>query len=352
MVQLLKIKERICQFTGKYEVYAVALCRFLVAFAAFRLINQNIGYMDELEQYPVALLLALLCSFLPSGVMMFFAVVLILAQFYALSLELCGIAALLFLILYCLYLRFSSRKGLYVVLTSVLSVFGVPYTMPVAAGLLSPPYTAVSVVCGEVVYFFLRDVKRSAALFTGDDTSSLSVVTQAVTGLLQDKEMYLYLAAFAAATVMVYCVRRLSADHARTVAAALGVVLQLVVICAGEIALGNTSALAPVIVGCIVSLLIALVIDFMSLSVDCTREEHVQFEDDEYYYYVKAVPKTYVPAAELEVKKINTRKSKPRKLSKGRKVKKVHMPEQEKEETLEDQVMKAIRDEDEKEKTE
>lgn len=64
MVQLLKIKEHIYRFIGKYEIYAMAVFRFLVAFLAFSLINHQIGYMDILKEYPIALLCALLCSFL------------------------------------------------------------------------------------------------------------------------------------------------------------------------------------------------------------------------------------------------------------------------------------------------
>ena len=35
---------------------------------------------------------------------------------------------------------------------------------------------------------------------------------------------------------------------------------------------------------------------------DYTRTEHVQFEDDDYYYYVKAVPKKTVAVREVTVK--------------------------------------------------
>ena len=62
MVQLLKIKEHIYRFIGKYEIYAMAVFRFLVAFLAFSLINHQIGYMDILKEYPIALLCALLLS--------------------------------------------------------------------------------------------------------------------------------------------------------------------------------------------------------------------------------------------------------------------------------------------------
>ena len=45
----------------------------------------------------------------------------------------------------------------------------------------------------------------------------------------------------------------------------------------------------------------------MIFSVDYSRTQRMQFEDDEYYYYVKAVPKIVVSAPEKTVKKINER---------------------------------------------
>ena len=65
------------------------------------------------------------------------------------------------------------------------------------------------------------------------------------------------------------------------------------------------------IVGTIVSVLAAKVVEFFVFSVDYSRTEKVQFEDDEYYYYVKAIPKINVAAPSRTVKKINSHKRKP-----------------------------------------
>ena len=54
-----------------------------------------------------------------------------------------------------------------------------------------------------------------------------------------------------------------------------------------------------------VSLLIAMIVEFFAFSVDYSRTEYTQFEDDEYYYYVKAVPKACVTTSERSIKKIN-----------------------------------------------
>ena len=290
MVQLLKIKEHIYRFIGKYEIYAMAVFRFLVAFLAFSLINHQIGYMDILKEYPIALLCALLCSFLPSGMMLFFGALLILLNCYALSLELCGIVALIFVALFCIYYRFTSKKGIYTVLTSVLGIAGIPYVMPVAAGILDRIYTVVAVVCGEFVYFLLKSVNQNAALFSAKETiTKKSVVTLAVLQIFTDKEMYFYLAAFAAAAVIVSCVRRLSVDYSRV--------------------------------------------------------EHTQFEDDEYYYYVRAVPKAFVSVEDKQVKHINAKRTKKRKSTRGKKVNSVHVnTEKEIGDELEEQVLKELHD--------
>ena len=47
----------------------------------------------------------------------------------------------------------------------------------------------------------------------------------------------------------------------------------------------------------------------MFFAVDFRRTEYVQYEDDEYYYYVKAVPKINVAGEDVKVKQINARKT-------------------------------------------
>ena len=55
-----------------------------------------------------------------------------------------------------------------------------------------------------------------------------------------------------------------------------------------------------------VSFLISLVLTFFFFNLDYTRIESVQFEDDDYYYYVKAVPKVTVSDSLRTVKTIST----------------------------------------------
>ena len=60
-----------------------------------------------------------------------------------------------------------------------------------------------------------------------------------------------------------------------------------------------------VILGGLLTVVIAWFLQFFLHSVDYTKAEKVQFEDDDYYYYVKAVPKIKVaaPAKKKPVKR-------------------------------------------------
>ncbi|MCD7982533.1 MAG: hypothetical protein LUF32_09585 [Clostridiales bacterium] len=344
MIQLLKLRERFFRFVGRYEFYVMAAVRFVIAFAAFSLINSVTGYMDVLSDYPIVLVFALISSFLPAGMMMFLGAVLILLQFYALSAVLCLITAIIFIILFCVYLRFSDRKGLYTVLTPVLGVLGIPYVMPVASGLFAEPYAVISVVCGEVAYFILKRVSAGSALFSAsNDTSTTSTVTFAVTEILADQEMYLYLAAFVISAVAVYCVRRLPVDQAHMASVVVGTVIQFAIIGGGEIFFGNTQELIRILIGCAVSLVIMLFLAFMMRSLDYSRVERVQFEDDEYYYYVKAVPKASVRPEDRQVKHIHSSHTRGKKNPRGKKAR-AEDSRRSGEESLEEQVMREFRE--------
>ena len=59
------------------------------------------------------------------------------------------------------------------------------------------------------------------------------------------------------------------------------------------------------IVYTVVSVVVGLLLEFFVFGGDYSRTERLEYEDDEYYYYVKAVPKAAVATSERSIKKIN-----------------------------------------------
>ena len=305
MSELLELKERLRHFYGKYEVYLLPVIKFILALTTFMLISNNIGYMTRISTISVDLVLALLCAILPVNAIVVFSVALILANLYALSLEVCAVALLLFLLIGLLYFRFSPKDGYFSILTPVCFTLHIPYVMPISAGLLKNPVSMISVASGTVVYYFLKGIKENEVLLSAVDEESAKATSKfivALNQLLDNKEMYLVLAAFVLMVMLVYVIRRMSVDHAWVIAVTTGVLVEFFVLFAGYLILGITGRTMWLIIGNVISLAVGMVLQFLFFNLDYTRTERVQFEDDEYYYYVKAVPKLYVATKEKQVK--------------------------------------------------
>ena len=151
--------------------------------------------------------------------------------------------------------------------------------------------------------FFLNGVKQNETTLGGVDEkdAATSKIVVALNQLLGNREMYLVLAIMVVTLVIVYIIRKMSIEHAWAVAIIFGILFEAVGMIAGDMVLGISGKTITVLVGSIISCVIAFVIQFLFFNLDYSRTERLQFEDDEYYYYVKAVPKAIVAGTDKKV---------------------------------------------------
>ena len=71
MTTLLVAKQYIKNFISKYEVYLKPLMKLILALAALMMINAKIGYMHRIDNISVVLIVALMCSFMPTNFIIF-----------------------------------------------------------------------------------------------------------------------------------------------------------------------------------------------------------------------------------------------------------------------------------------
>lgn len=131
--------------------------------------------------------------------------------------------------------------------------------------------------------------------------AATSKIVVALNQLLGNREMYLVLAIMVVTLVIVYIIRKMSIEHAWAVAIIFGILFEAVGMIAGDMVLGISGKTITILVGSIISCVIAFVIQFLFFNLDYSRTERLQFEDDEYYYYVKAVPKAIVAGTDKKV---------------------------------------------------
>lgn len=306
MTKILEIKDKMIKFCGEYEAYLFPVVKFFVALVTFMLINSNVGFMDKINMITVPLVLALICCLLPVNAIIWCAAVLILLNMYALSIIVAATTLVLFILVYLVYFRFAPKDGLLAVLTPICFHWRIPYVVPVAAGLLREVYSVVAVVAGTIMYYFLNGVKTNAAeiveVTTNEETKLVAKFNVVIGQVLGNKELYLVVCILALSTVVVCVIRKIRLDYVWPVAIVSGILVQLVGLFIGLLELGVSGKAVEIIVGNILALILGFVLQFLFMNLDYARTERVQFEDDEYYYYVKAVPKKMVASEEKTVK--------------------------------------------------
>ena len=275
-----------------------------------QLINSRLGYMETIDRMTVVLIVALMCSFMPMNFIVLMSAVFVLLHLYTFSMECAAVIGAGFLLLFLLYLRFSPKDTVVVVLLPLCFLLRIPYVIPISMGLVGAPTSAVSVACGVMVYYMIHYVTQNATVIAAmADEETAAKFKFIIDGLMKNREMVVTIAAFAMTVIVVYLLRRLSIDYAWTIAMTAGAVVNIMVLLVGDLIFEINQPLISVILGTVISFLLALVLQFFVFYVDYSRTEKVQFEDDEYYYYVKAVPKVTVAKPDKKVKQISSTRS-------------------------------------------
>lgn len=309
MMGLLVFKERLKEFYARFEIYITPVIKFIFSLLAFALMNKNIGFMSKLTAGYIPLVLALVCSFLPYGAISFLAASFMLVHLSGISIEITLVMAVFILVVGLLYYGFQPGDSYLLVLTPVFFLLKIPYAIPLIVGLSGSVVSVIPVSCGVFIYYALLYVKQNAGVLTNDmSVDEVVKFMQLMKSLMSNKLMLVMVTAFALSLVVVAVTRSLSVDYSWIIAIVAGTIAQLGVIFIGDIAADVSVSVIGLLAGILISIVIAGIYIFFVFAVDYSRTEYVQFEDDDYYYYVKAVPKLTVSAPDVKVQKINARK--------------------------------------------
>lgn len=308
MNKLYEIKGHISKYYGKYSNYVDKAIKFIVALLSVTFINQTIGYSEIISNPFMSVLLSVICMMLPSPMTVALMMIATLLQFLTVSVGATIVATALFLIMFGFYVRYAPGKAIIILLVPIAFMLQVPVALPIVLGLIGTPICILPLSMGTIVYYFLSYVKANSTLLeTVGEGGVLEQVATYTQDILVHKEMWCSIIAFAICLLLVYNVRRMSVDYAWDIAIVAGALGNINAMAYGYIIMDIQLSYISLIVGSVIAVLIAFIVKFFVFTVDYTRTERLQFEDDEYYYYVKAVPKVSVTIPEKTVKRINER---------------------------------------------
>ncbi|MBP5225285.1 MAG: hypothetical protein J6Z38_06875 [Lachnospiraceae bacterium] len=283
-------------FYGKYNPYLDGLLRFLFAMLSFMTVFFHTGYNQVISNPVIAVLLAVVCAFLPVTAVPVLTCTLLVIEFLSVSVEVAAIACVILAMMVLLYFIFKAGDSWIMTLTMLVCLWGVPaLALPVA--LVISPLQVLVAVFGCVLYGLIIVVKKDISVLSAQ-TGSLTLlgrVNLLLTDLFTHQRFLLVLAVLAASLIVIAFIRRAKFNHAGAFAMAVGIFIFIVSYMGGCYLLELSVNYVLLAVSLAGAGLCAFVMLYMIRNFDFKRTEEVQFEDDEYFYFVKAVPKATIP---------------------------------------------------------
>lgn len=306
MNRLLEAKGYVSKYYAKHSNIVDKAIKFIVAILSLTFINQNIGFSEIISKPFMTIILSLICMMLPAPMTIVFMVIATLLQLLTLSSGATIVAGVLFVIMYGFYIRYAPGKSIVILLMPIAFMLHIPVAVPIVLGLIGSPICILPVSMGTIVYYLIDYVQSNSTLLgTVGEGGVMEQVATYAQQILVNREMWCSIIAFAICLLLVYNVRRMSVDYSWEIAIIAGTLGNINAMAYGYIIMDIKLSYVSLIVGSIVAVLIAFIVKFFVFAVDYTRTEKLQFEDDEYYYYVKAVPKVSVTIPEKTVKRIH-----------------------------------------------
>lgn len=303
MTLFIEIRSKIRHFLTLREEWVVRVMRFALSFLSLTLINHVIGYQKILNHWWVSLLIALICTFVPiqgiSMIILFIGVI----HLTTLATDVAVVALVLLLINYIICSYFQSKETYHLIAGPVCFHLHIPFLMPISTGLLRGMNELPNAVLGAVVAYYLKVVSENASAFM-EPNSEMTASILVQSKLLTNPMFYIFVATTAVVCIMVYIIRTSEWKHAWYAAVVSATVTEFILMLAGCLFLDGRKDIPMLAIGSAITLLIGLALTFVVQGADYSRIEKVQFEDDEYYYYVTAVPKMRIAEQDKEVKKI------------------------------------------------
>lgn len=316
MLPLLELRERVKNFYQRYDTYILPVIKFIFALIVFNIINKEIGYDGRLKSLPIVLGISLLSAFTPSAVMVLLATVISILHVYFISPILSIMIIVILLILYLLFVRYTPKLGYVLLAIPILFQLKIPYMLPILLGLVSTPVAMIPTSCGVIIYFLFQIIKTAVTMQINISVEDiLQLYTYVIDSLIGNRQMIMTIVIFSLIIMATYFIRKMSFNYVFEISILAGGLISILGFLISYLILNKSDQILSMIIGSIVSAGLVYIIHFFRLTLDYSRVEHATFEDDVYYYYVKAVPKATVTISEVNIRHYNVKSLKNRDFS-------------------------------------
>ena len=285
------MKRVLVRFYSRFDTYLNALVKFCAAFGMLYLICDRMGADSPLNDPLIMVIVAAFCSFLPGNAMILAGTVYLEAELLCCSVEAGIVGGILLFLMLLLYYSFIPGQAYMVILAAALVSLKVPFAVVMAGALLTGPSGIAGMVFGIGISSFAETLSR----YQGGNFELSEEMLGRIAGLAEQlylqRDLILTIVVLSSVYLVIYVLRRMPVSYSWYVAVFSGLSGYLLLVITGRWLLAMPLWDMMMIPDVLLGLLTGLVLRYFCFRLDYKKVEFLQFEDDDYYYYVKAVAK-------------------------------------------------------------
>ena len=283
MTALLELRQKISEVYGRYEAYVRICTKCLLAFLVFYMIHSQLSGSMNPRSWAEIVVATLIAVMIPIDACSILVAIFVIVHMLMISVEAGVIAAAFFLFLLLTYFIFKPRQSILITVMCLVGMLNLTGAAAIPIGLLCGP---IAVIPAEASAQRLTSMEKAAYF---------------IKAIGSNERILLLMAALVVTIVVVYMIRKLPYSYAWAIAIAAGTACYVLTVLVGNVAFGVTVHLLYLSISIILGVLISSVLHVFLFLLDGTHTEFLEYEDENYVYYVRAIPKYSVARTDKKV---------------------------------------------------
>ncbi len=306
MASLLILRGRIRHYFERHYTLIRGILKGIVVLIVLMLLTGRFpeGFFSGYKWiFPIV---AVACGFLPDAIGILSIVAIVGIEVWQISTVQAVTLLMMIAIFFLLFGRKAKEQWYMLISVPTLSALHMGFSVPVVSALFAGPSLIPALVMGVIIRFSLEGVAEytATAQRIAGDTNMFAPLQYLINYIISNRLLWVALIVYTLTFTVVYLLRKMNFKYSPQIAILVGSIvlytLEMVsnIIWELELNLILTSLLVILTMG------IAYLFQFMHISLDYHGTRKLQFEDDEYCYYVTAIPKYNVAVGDKVVTKI------------------------------------------------
>ncbi len=311
MTQLLELRTRLISLYQRFDRILIPVLKFILLLIAYIRLDKLLGFGGKSTSILLLLLLSLISALIPIQDALALITVYTAVSLYQVSWIMSVTVIVFALILYCFFIRLIPEYSGVIIAMPLLTGIGFPYILPFGVGLFAGTAGVIPCCIGSFIYYFLVGIKTNISVLEqlSDSQNTLKIYNDVLSSLLGNYPMFASMLAILAVILTMNVVKNIKMDFSFEISVAAGVVTNLLVYIILMLNWELGIELGKLFFITIISGIPVLLASFVYRPLYYAGTERVQFEDDDYYYYVRAVPKLKAAGARVVEKQVINRRT-------------------------------------------